>query len=168
MGEPDPFDMLRESEPGTVLYAFAEGDNPHLEFLVRERSEEILLTGDRVELRAGVVTEFGIPVPMVLFRFPPPERIYRTFWNYHAPAGKVLFNWLGLGPAECVMKWMGDSGRVEKYFVLTLPLAGFFKKAAQQAASAPEWDEDQFFGALDALDENSGGLRMLWRSLGGL
>lgn len=168
----DPSELMRDREPGSVIYAFsAEGDEGlMIEFLIRERSEVIAAFPKEaaITIRSGAVWHDGVLVVIVLMAIDPEEAIYPTFWNFWHPMENPLdgniFQHMAAAP-ELVVKWFGDSGKVERVMGITNLLRDFFTSCMKETEKVPAWELDAFDEALTAVLENSDGLFGLWKQL---
>jgi len=172
--QPDPTEFMRETDPGTVIYGFAaDGDDLHIELLVRETSDEIarIPAAPEIQIRAGFREIEGVFVVAVLFRFRSDGPVRVSFWNYHAPvedpADGNLFDHLAGSGTELIVKLFGDSGRVERLLPFQHPLGTFFRQAIRRIAQLPAWDDDAFREAVWALLDECPEPLALWESMGG-
>jgi len=172
---PDPTQFMAATEPGTVIYGFAaDGGDLHIELLVRESSLEIarIPEAPEIQIRAGFREIEGVFVVVVLFRFRPDGPVRLSLWNYHAPladpADGNLFAHLACAEGgELILKWFGDSGRVERLLTLRHPLRTFFTQAIRRIDRLPPWGDEAFRDALHVLFDEHPAPESLWESMGG-
>ena len=166
----DPSELMKDQEPGSVIYAFAGGAEVMIEFLIREASETIQGFPSPLPLaiRSGAIWREGVLVVIVLLAVEPERAIYPTFWNFwhplQDPADGNIFEHMA-EEGEIVVKWFGDTGDVEYLAPIANPLRDFFASCIRESGKAPAWEMDQFETALYEIVEETGGIEELWKKL---
>lgn len=169
----DPTDFMADAPVGSVVYGFAgegEGESLQVEMLIRERSGVIGAMGKRPELqlRAGCFPRGRIPVVVVLLRFGERLPVYASFWNYHHPdqhGDGNIFHHMAGGGDELLVKFFGDSGKIEQLFGVRHPLGGFFQRVAASLGETEPWSEAEFRQSVQTLLDEYGNNASLWRAV---
>lgn len=154
-------------EPGSVWYNIVTEPWRGVDFLIRERSQEILQISDcrGLMIRAGSAEVAGVIVGLVLFRFRPEGNVYTTAWNYyHTTSTSPLENPCILlsEPARLGFRFIGDSGEVEKLFIFNSSLGGFFKHLCDHSRLYVSWKNEDFNHALAIIYNNQPKPENLW------
>lgn len=171
MNPTDPLEMMADMEPGSVLYGYSSEADLQIEILIRETSAEILAVGPKpeIQIRAGLLQSETVWVTALLLRLRPDGPIYDSWWNYHHPTGDPsqghLFDHMGNGDNEIILKLVGDKGTVERLMPFRHPLQTFFRQAVRRIKPLPSWTMEQFLDALDAVREKYEDAEDLWSSL---
>ena len=141
------------NEAGSVWYKVVTEPWIGINFLIRQRSEEIRTYSQThgLEIRAGSLQSRKVLVGIVLFRFHKEGNVYLTAWDSKNPPSKesnpchVLCK-----PAKLSFQFIGDSAEIEKTLLYDSPLSSFFRHLLTRAQLLPSWSGEDF---LDALAE---------------
>ncbi len=169
---PDPIAYLHDANPGTVIYGVAAdaGEDVQIEILIRESDAELarLPNPPNLQMRAGVIQTKKLQIPVVLFRLGPDLPVYQSFWNYYHPRehGELsVMEHMTAEPHELIFKLVGDAGAVANLFSCYHPLATFFESCCRQAEAVPSWSEEEFYQALDEVDQRYPSPFDLWQAI---
>ena len=166
----DPSELMRDMEPGSVIYAFSAEEDLMIEFLIREASPTIAALPQEaaINIRSGALWHDGVLVVIVLMAIDPDQAIYPTFWNFwhpmENPGDGNIFQHMAVAP-ELVVKWFGDSGKVERLMAVANPLREFFTSCMRETGKAPAWGIEAFEEAIASVLENTDGFPALWKQL---
>ncbi|UFS70630.1 hypothetical protein LPW11_00205 [Geomonas sp. RF6] len=145
------------------------GSTGQVVFDVREKSSMIRYLGETaVTMKGGAFSAGKVQAVAVLWQVGRyVSREYVTWWDYQQPGYPERFE--AMSRADYVtFNFYGDIGRIERTFITSNPLKGFFARAIREISEAAPWSADDFASArLQIMSGLLAAQRSLWDAADG-
>ena len=166
----DSVNALLRMHPGSLLYGRVQNEDGSWEvvFGLREEPQRIKNLGaePEIEIRPGVIYEYGVLLLPVFIRLGPLSResLFLTWINAHEPAGMETLRLLSAQPRITIQLY-GDRPEPEQSLSAPNPHQVFLTDTLRDMEAAPSWNVSQFEAAKILLFQRRPTAMDIWWSI---